>query len=73
MATINDDDHKIMLRRGFNSSPNFQLIFEYVFELFKDIVYLTEMYIGNVSKGFSESTASNRTIIFGFCRTNVLK
>ena len=64
MATINYDVDKTLLYYGFNSSFNQKYIAEDVFDSYKEIMSLTEKYISNISKGFSESISSNRKIIF---------
>ena len=70
---INDGVDKVVIYFGFNRSSNRKDIAEYGFELFEDIMYLTEKDIGNISKGFSDRTASNVRIFFRLCRTNLLK
>ena len=52
MVRINDDVTKILFNCEFNSSPKHKEISEDLFESFEDIMYLTEKYIGNISKFF---------------------
>ena len=53
METINDGVGKILIHCGFNSSLNREYIAEDVFELFEDIISLTEEDIFNLYKGVS--------------------
>ena len=53
MATLNDYVGKILIHCGFNSSFNQEYIAEDGFELFDDIISLTEEDIVNLYKGFS--------------------
>ena len=73
VTTINDGVDKILLHCEFISSFNSKDISENGFELFEDIIFLTEKEIGNLSKGFSWRTAANGKIIFGLLQTDFLK
>ena len=59
MSTINDDVDNILVYRGFNSSSKRKYIDDYGFESFEYIMLLTEKYIGNLSKGFTDRTTYN--------------
>ena len=68
---INDDVVKILLYYSFNSRPNKKYISEDGFELFEDIMLLTEKDIRNISKAFSVRTGENGRIIFGLLWNNL--
>ena len=73
METMNHNVDKIQIHGGFNSSSNRIDISEDGFQSFKDIMFLTQKDIGNISKGFTERTEANGMIILIYLQTNILK
>ena len=73
MATINDNFYHILLYCGFNIRSNHKDITKDGFEVFKYVIFLTEKEMGNLSKGVSERTTGNGSIIFGLRQIDTLK
>ena len=73
MVTINYYAENILIYCGFNRRSNLKDISEDAFQLFEDVMLVTDKYIVNISKGFSEKTKANRRIVFVLGLTNLLK
>jgi hypothetical protein len=58
---------------GFDVDANRISIAQDGLESFTDMLSLTEKDIGALANGFQERTAADGRIIFGLCRTNLIK